>query len=402
MKAFISTFIRGELGNIAVVTALGMPLLAGAAALGVETASWYRANVKLQQTADKAVYTAAIERRAGSNSQVVLSAATTIATQNGFVPGTIAVNYPPDSGAYAGVSTAIQVKMSDHLTRYFSSFFDTNDVVESVTAVAVFQTATNACALALSTSASRAIQVTGSGNLQLTGCSIMANSTASDAFYVQGAALLSTDCVISVGGVSLRSGSTTTTCPKIITSAPPVADPFASLPLPTSNTYWPNSSGSVLQPGNYTNGMNLSGTKTLSPGVYIVSGGNFSVNANANISGSGVTIYIANGTSVSMNGNATINLSAPTSGAYSGMLFFGDRSGTGGVTFNGTAASKLTGALYFANQDISYLGNFSGNGGCTQVVGGTITWSGNSNISQNCTAYGMSSIAATQLIKLVE
>ena len=79
-----------------------------------------------------------------------------------------------------------------------------------------------------------------------------------------------------------------------------------------------------------------------------------------------------------------------------------DRSGTGGVTFNGTAASKLTGALYFANQDISYLGNFSGNGGCTQVVGRTITWSGNSNISQDCTAYGMGSIAASQLIKLVE
>jgi hypothetical protein len=148
--------------------------------------------------------------------------------------------------------------------------------------------------------------------------------------------------------------------------------------------------------------MNLSGDVTLQPGVYVVSGGNFKVNANANVSGSGVTIYIKSGSTVSINGNATVNLSAPTSGPYSGLLFFGDRSGTGGVTLNGTASSKLTGAVYFANQDISYLGNFSGNGGCTQVVGKTVEWSGNAAITQDCTAYGMKTIATMQLIKLVE
>jgi hypothetical protein len=148
--------------------------------------------------------------------------------------------------------------------------------------------------------------------------------------------------------------------------------------------------------------MTLSGTKTLSPGVYIVSGGNFKINANANISGSGVTIYIMAGSSVHINGTATVNLSAPTSGTYSGMLFFGDRSGTDDITFNGTAASKLTGAIYFANQEISYLGNFSGNGGCTQVVGNTVAWSGNTTINQDCTAYGMKTIPAMQVVKLVE
>jgi hypothetical protein len=118
--------------------------------------------------------------------------------------------------------------------------------------------------------------------------------------------------------------------------------------------------------------MNISGTRTMKPGIYVVSGGDFKINANANISGTGVTIYIKAGTNVSINGNATMNLSAPTSGTYSGMLFFGDRTGTGGVSMNGTAASKLTGAVYFANQDVNYLGNFSGNGDCTQVVGKTV------------------------------
>jgi hypothetical protein len=134
----------------------------------------------------------------------------------------------------------------------------------------------------------------------------------------------------------------------------------------------------------------------------VVSGGDFKVNANANISGSGVTIYIKAGSAVHNNNTATLNLSAPTSGTYSGMLFFGDRSGTENIAFNGVAASKLTGAIYFANQDINYLGNFSGNGGCTQVVGNTVQWSGNTTINQDCTAYGMKTIPAMQVVKLAE
>jgi hypothetical protein len=140
----------------------------------------------------------------------------------------------------------------------------------------------------------------------------------------------------------------------------------------------------------------------MQPGIYVVSGGDFKINANANITGTDVTIYIKAGTNVSINGNATVHLSAPTSGTYSGMLFFGDRSGTENIAFNGMAASTLTGAIYFANQDISYLGNFSGNGGCTQVVGKTVEWSGSAVINQDCTAYGMKTIPAMQVVKLVE
>jgi hypothetical protein len=220
---------------------------------------------------------------------------------------------------------------------------------------------------------------------------------------VQGSAKLTTDCIIAVGDVNLTSGAHVTVCPAPITQAPPAADPFADLSIPTvSGNKTVGGGSSPIQPGNYTNGMNISGTRTMQPGIYVVSGGDFKINANANITGTDVTIYIKAGTNVSINGNATVHLSAPTSGTYSGMLFFGDRSGTGNVTFNGTAASKLTGAIYFANQDINYLGNFSGNGGCTQVVGNTVQWSGNTSINQDCTAYGMKTIPAMQVVKLAE
>jgi hypothetical protein len=107
---------------------------------------------------------------------------------------------------------------------------------------------------------------------------------------------------------------------------------------------------------------------------------------------------------VSMNGNATVNLSAPTSGTYGGVLFFGDRTNTDSATntFNGTPSSHMTGAIYSANQAIKYLGNFSGTNGCTQIVGKTVEWNGNTTISSDCSAYGMKTIPASLLIYMAE
>jgi hypothetical protein len=403
MNKWSSFLLKERNGNTAIVTALVVPLLAGGAGFGVETAFWYHKDLELQQAADKSAYTAALEKRAGSNSSKILNTATYIATENGYQPGTLAVHNPPSTGTYAGDTKAIEVELSIELPRYFTSFFFDDMVTERVRAVALLQTAANACVLALSTTMSHAARFSGSADLNLVGCTVMSNSMASDSVRVQGSAKLTTDCIIAVGNVSLTSGATMTECPGAITNAPPAADPFADVPVPSSaGPTYTSTSGAVLQPGHYTNGMNLSGTKTLSPGVYVVSGGNFRINANANISGSGVTIYFTAGTSVNINGTATVNLSAPTSGTYSGMLFFGDRSATDSVTLNGTADSILTGAIYFANQDINYLGNFSGNGGCTQVVGKTVEWTGNTTINQDCTAYGMKTIPALQLVKLAE
>ncbi len=164
----------------------------------------------------------------------ILNTATYIATENGYQPGTLAVHYPPIAGAYAGDTKAIEVELSIQLQRYFTSFFFDDMVTERVRAVAIMQTAANACVLALSTTMSHAARFSGSSSLNLVGCTIMSNSMTSDAVQVQGSATLSTDCIIAVGDVDLTSGATMTECPGAITNAPPAADPFADVPIPTS------------------------------------------------------------------------------------------------------------------------------------------------------------------------
>jgi hypothetical protein len=180
-----------------------------------------------------------------------------------------------------------------------------------------------------------------------------------------------------------------------------VADPFAKVPTPTTPVSCNATNGSVLSPGRYCSGLSLKGAVTLSPGVYVLEG-DLKVNANAVVTGSGVTIYMKGGSAISMNGNGTVNLTAPTSGDYAGVLFFGDRSVAASSTFNGTADSSLVGAIYLPKQTVSYNGDFTAPDGCTQVVANSISWSGNSTVKVDCSSHGMRAIPAVQPVRMAE
>ncbi|MET3597054.1 Flp pilus assembly protein TadG [Mesorhizobium shonense] len=386
-----------------------LPIVVAGAGLGVETSYWYYSSLKLQATADAAAYAGALEKVAGSNTAAITAAATQSATDNGLGTGTIVVNTPPTSGPNAA-KKAVEVILNQNLDRMFTAIFTESKVPEQARAVALITDASKACVLALNPSAAQAALFSGSTSVKLSGCSVMSDSTAPDAIKVQGSAGLQTDCLITVGGVSLTN-PVTTVCKSPITQALPASDPFSSLPTPAATNPCRNVNGGkttqTLQSGTYCSGMNLNGNVALSSGTYVVQG-NLKINAGAVITcaapcTNGVTIFMAGSSTVSINGNATVTLSAPTSGTYSGVLFYGDRNGASAKSnFNGTATSLLTGAIYFPRQEVDYLGNFSGKNGCTQVVADTIQWSGNSTVNQDCSSLGMKDIPAAQSVQLVE
>lgn len=397
-------FWHNKKGNVAMIAALASPVILGGAAFGADSTYWYFRDLELQAAADAAAYAAAIEMRAGKDDGIVRAAALRESRSNGFdsAEGTITVNTPPTSGAHQGPK-AVEVLLAERQVRFFSGLFNQTQVMARARSVAIYESSSRACVLALSPSAERAASVSGSASLTLRGCTLMSNSVAADAVYLGGSATLSTPCVISVGGVSTTPRLTMSECETPVTQAPPVADPFANLPEPEPSGPCRNDNTPTLQPGRYCNGMNLKGAVHLSPGVYYVERGTFRVNANAVVTGTGVTIYLVDGVDTHFNGNATIDLRAPTSGTYSGVLFFGARDSQGtSHNFNGTADSSLTGALYFPNDEVEYAGNFSGDNGCTQVVASTVSWIGNATVEVDCSAFGMATLPAAQLIKTVE
>lgn len=392
-------FLRDRAGAVAVVFALSLPLLLAGAGLGIETSLWYFMRLKAQSAADVAAYSAALEARGGSSATVVENVATLVATDNGYSPTTGAIQVIQSEQSGGG---AVEVLITARSDRYFTAIFNPTPVTATARAVANFSDASSACVLALDRTVGKAANFSGSADLKLTGCSVMSNSSAINALNVQGSAKLRTDCAIAVGGVTATSGMTLTDCPSAITSAPPVADPFRNLavPTPTGSCLSAPSNNGTMQPGRYCSGASIKGNVTMNPGVYYMEG-NLGVQSTAALSGSGVTIYMSGASRVSMNGNAAVNISAPTSGTYSGMLFFGDRNSTGSTNkFNGTAASKMTGAIYFASQNIEYQGNFAGENGCTQVVGRTVEWTGNTTVAVDCTGWGMKKIPALNAVRL--
>ncbi|CAN7522373.1 pilus assembly protein TadG-related protein [Mesorhizobium sp. LjRoot246] len=391
---------RSTGANVATIFALTLPIVVGAAGFGVETSYWYYNSLRLQATADAAAYAGALEQISGSDKPTIVAAATQSAATNGLGSGTIVVNTPPASGPNTA-KKAVEVIVGQKLDRMFTLIFTQAQVPEQARAVALITDASKACMEALDLTAPQAVEFSGNTSVKVTHCVIMSNSNAPDAIKLQGSASLQADCLISAGGVSL-SNPVTTVCAAPITQALPAADPFADLPTPVAANPCQNDNKATLSPGTYCSGMNLKGNVTLSPGVYVVQG-SFKINANAAITGDGVTIFMSGSSTVSMNGNASVKLSAPTSGAYSGVLFYGDRTGiAASSTFNGTADSLLTGAIYFPKQQVSYLGNFSGNGGCTQIVANTIQWSGSTTVNQDCKSLGMRDIPAAQSVALVE
>lgn len=403
----LRAWLNDRRANTAMLFALSLPVVVGTAGLGVETGYWYYEQRELQTAADVAAVAGAVEKRGGGSESEIYSAAVTEAVAHSFVmsEGTIDVNAPPSSGSYQNASS-VEVILTMPTTRFFSMIFATDEVTMNARGVATSTSAGDACILALDPAASGALTFTGNALTLLNGCTAFSDSLSDDSLIVNGSADVTAACAMAAGGVSADDGLVVTDCPEAQSHMPSVADPYDNIaepPVSGGCLTMPSGMGAAtLSPGHYCSGGTLKGNKTLSAGVYVIDG-DFKINSGANVTGTGVTLFFKNNATADFNGNATINLSAPTSGSYKGMLFWGDDANTSGTSkFNGTASSKFTGALYFPGQNVEFLGNFSGNNGCMRVVAKTIKFTGSSSMNTNCAAAGLDSIPVPGNVSLVE
>jgi hypothetical protein len=151
-----------------------------------------------------------------------------------------------------------------------------------------------------------------------------------------------------------------------------------------------NSGPTHLTTGCYT-GFNPSGggTYIMDPGTYYLNNTDFSPGGGVTIIGTGVTIILTgtNPGSITLDGNETVQLSAPTSGTYSKMLFIQSSAASLNNTnkINGTSASYFDGAMYLPTGQIQFNGTSSASTQCAMVVGWTIDLSGNTNLQNSLT-----------------
>lgn len=418
-------------GAVVILAAVLFPVVIGGLGLWIETGYWYGMQRQVQHIADVSAHAAGVRIRAGDSKAQATAAARHIATQAGFAAaGTLTVNIPPVSGAKQGSPDAIEVILTERHTRWFTALFAGGQVALRGRAVTVIEGDATACLLALSANANAAVFVTGSTSVSLTGCDIASNSVSATSFAMGGlGAQLSTGCVHAVGGATPNASLTLTSCAAVKTNAARARDPYASLAEPAiigacnSKTVGNNKTLTTLTPTDihplggglksmrFCSGFDLRGEVALSPGLYIIEGGGLTVNGGsinsttaAKLSGAGVTFYLADpSTEIQLNGNVTLDLAAPTSGPLSGVLFFGARSATAASNvINGTSASVLQGAIYTPASAIQFSGNSANSGGCTQVIGATITLTGNSAVQASCANAGTRDLWASETVRLAE
>jgi hypothetical protein len=409
-------FFSDDRGAVAIIMGLVLPVLIGMVGLAVEVGSWFGERRSLQSAADAAALAGAWDLLSGSN-ETVTTSATTYATRNGFSTssGTITVNTPPSSGSYTTDATAVEVILTRTQSLLFSALFLGSNITISARAVANAQDLGDACVIALDSSTSGAMSVGGSSSVNLSGCGIAVNSSNSSGLTVTGSADLTTDFVRVVGNYSVGNNATLTSTQSPQTGATATADPHADLEVGAvgscdeSNYSSQANSSATINPGVYCSGLRISAnsTVTMNPGTYYVNGGSFNVNGSATLTGTGVTIILTGSgndyATVTINGGADVDLTAPTSGDYSGIVFFQDRNApSSGVNrFNGGSTTEFTGTLYFPNQEVQFTGGNTAGGGCTRIIALQIDFNGNADLDNECDGVGVADQTASKPV-LVE
>jgi len=259
-----------------------------------------------------------------------------------------------------------------------------------------------------------AVNLTGSANVDAPNCDIVSNSSSSQGINMTGSAQANIPCLVSAGNI-LTSGSaqySLNKCASATTSAAIVTDPYASVPAPSipgSCLSVPGGSSITLNPGYYCGDININGsmTATFNSGVYYVNG-NLNISGDSTVTGANVTFYIKANHNVNISGQAKVTFSAPTSGTYSGIVFFGDRAGNSGVKnqFSGQSIVSITGAFYFPTQNVTFSGASTSGSNCMQIVADNVTISGQANLNSSCVGTGVANInvadGAPGSVKIVE
>lgn len=400
-----------ERGQAIILIALSIVGLLGLVALAVDGGNAYSERRRAQNAADTTVLDAALAKLRGQNlyteglaraasNKYVDSDATAASTTSDV---NVEIYNPPISGPYSGNAEYIQTFITATIPTYFGRVVGIPTITNRVEAVArakppIITPPFNGNAIVgLAPEECKAVVYQGNAATTVTGGGIFVNSECPSAAFFNNAsaAQLTAPCLQSVGGITYNPGAINIPSGCINSGVPPIQTPV--YPNPTCSG--PASKDSnVLSPGNVAGNFPPAGVTHLNPGVYCV-GGNFRMNATEVLIGTGVVIRVEG--DVRINGGAHLELSAPTSGPFTGLLLFLPEGNTNEVVINGDSSSTFSGSIMAPSSPISIEGTGAlGLNG--QVVGWTVNLSGTSSCSINYnagTGYNPPEQPAVQLVE---
>lgn len=320
-------FRKDESGQIMIVAALSMTVILGFMALAIDVGLLFNQKRKLQNAADAAATSAAIDYMFNASQTTARAAANSAVAANLIKDATVTVNFNPNiQSAYHTSNYYVQVIISQPDPTFLMGMFNHKTMNIRAMAIAGLPGGGNACVIVLDPHASGAMQLQGSFDVSADKCGVVVNSDSNSALsFTGGAGTLSAGYVSVVGGAS---GQTGDSHPAPVTGATPVINPFPTLtgPNPATDCNATNSNSgssytgtSTLKTSNnitcFTNSsaVTLSNFTTANPlpsGVLLFTHG---VNLGGTItSGANGTTFDNYSGSFNVNTGSSLNITAPT------------------------------------------------------------------------------------------
>ena len=356
-------FKNDEGGNVAITTAVVLPLVVGAVGMGVTYSMGNSTRSEMQNALDSSVLAGVIASNTGGDP--ITTAGTVFQSNLSAWAKSNASGINANFDWTKGILTG---QASGTATNLFAGILGTRNYTINVNSAATSST-TPVCVLGLNSSAKGSFDINGSKASFNATCAVQANTTSGTGMTEEGNPTANAKKFGVSGG---HKGDTFS--PPPTDGSPSMADPYASLPFPSYDTCDKNAKGldikadQPLYPGTFCGGIRISSTAhvTMAPGIYVMVDGPFLADGSAVITGDQVMIaFTGKGSTLQLWGNSQLTVTSPTSGTYMNMQFMQDTSdvNTHGLwVSNGGSDSdggKLSydGVAYFPDQNFWVRGN---------------------------------------------
>ncbi|MFC0372898.1 pilus assembly protein [Methylobacterium isbiliense] len=237
----------------------------------------------------------------------------------------------------ATLSDATTVRVEVRMPRQdtFAGLFGIAPGELAADATAILSGQRKLCVLALDASAAQAVYLKSNSWLTARDCDVHSNARHAAGISTDSGIQVTAAKVCSSGGFtgqgSFRGGTRLSDCAQI-------PDPLAGRAALTVGSCKASNLQVVdrgapgsryrLTPGTYCGGLFIGGNSVVQfdPGEYVISGGPFVVDSNAEVAGDGVGFYLTGANArFQFLSNARVDLDAPTGGPLAGLLFYEDR-----------------------------------------------------------------------------
>jgi hypothetical protein len=391
---------RCESGSVAVQIGVALTVLLGMAGLGTEGSYLIYKHRQIQAVSDAAALSGAMALPQGFPRDPV-SEAHAVAARLGFPNGTdqisVTVNVPPLGGAHVGNFSAVEVIISQPQPLAMMSLFGDQNTAVGTRSVATRSDIGRFCILALDLAASQSMYVSNNAEVLNPNCGVAVNSNHPTALMMNNNGIINGP-VTTRGEWQLDNNAELNGTP-LIQHGPLIADPYADVQLAAAPACTGQSgSGSNhitrnLTPGHFCGGWDFKNgvILNLAPGTYYIDS-KLSIKNNVVINGTGVTLVINGNYAIDIDNNAVLNVSAPTSGDYAGLVFFGRRDATPSMLqkFSNNTILNIQGAVYFPNQILEFDNNGTTEAiGCTHVIGRMVRMMNNVELKNDCEDTGV-------------